>query len=66
MRAPFGMRDVPGCLARSEFEVVTHWQDQEAFDAWRQSDAFRHAHRLTESMEQVPSRLVQYAVVLGQ
>lgn len=27
-----------------EYQVCTTWQDKESFDAWVQSDSFRHAH----------------------
>ncbi|HVA44325.1 MAG TPA: antibiotic biosynthesis monooxygenase [Acidimicrobiales bacterium] len=30
---------------RSTWLVVTHWKDQESFDAWVASPAFAHGHR---------------------
>lgn len=68
-----GMRDVPGCagfeLWRSadgqEYQVVTRWNTQADFDNWRQSDAFRHAHRDTRGMEQIESKILQYDIVIG-
>jgi len=68
-----GMKDVPGCagfeLWRStdglQFEVVTRWRSQADFDAWRTSDAFRHAHSDTRGTEQVQSQLAVYEVVIG-
>ena len=46
------MAEVPGCLGfelwqgetAGEFQVVTRWRDRAAFDAWRESEAFRRAH----------------------
>ena len=69
-----GMAGVPGFVrfelwkspdGRS-FEVVTHWQGQADFDAWRNSEAFRHAHRDTGGTERVQSQLVTYEVILAR
>lgn len=68
-----GMKDVPGCarfeLWKSQdgrrFEVVTHWRSEADFEAWRNSDAFRHAHRDTSGTQQVQSRLLLYEVVVN-
>jgi heme-degrading monooxygenase HmoA len=46
------MAEVPGCLGfelwqrqgAGEFQVVTRWRDRRAFEAWRESEAFRRAH----------------------
>jgi heme-degrading monooxygenase HmoA len=68
-----GMKDVPGCLGfelwRSaggrEYEAVTRWRTREDFEAWRRSDAFRHAHRNTRGMEEIESSLIEYEVLIG-
>ncbi len=69
-----GMGGVPG-FVRFElwkspdghsFEVVTHWQSGADFDAWRTSDAFRHAHRDTGGTERVKSQLVTYDVLISR
>ena len=69
-----GMAGVAGCVrfelwkspdGRS-FEVVTHWRSQADFDAWRQSEQFRQAHRDTRGTERVQSQLATYEVVLSR
>jgi heme oxygenase (staphylobilin-producing) len=69
-----GMADVPGFVRLElwkgpddrSLEVVTHWRSRDDFDAWRTSDAFRHAHRDTRGTEQVKSQLVTYEVLLSR
>lgn len=66
-----GMERIPGCVrfefwrneVEGEYLVVTHWQDRAAFEAWTQSDAFRHAHRNTQSAEGGSSELAVYEVL---
>lgn len=69
-----GMKDVPGCVGfelwrgstePGEYDVVTHWRSQADYDAWRASDAFRHAHRDTSGMELNRSELLVYEVLIG-
>lgn len=68
-----GMVDVPGCVGfefwrgqnSSEYMVVTRWQDQASFDLWRQSDAFRHAHRHTSVSDGGMSAVSIYEVLRG-
>jgi heme oxygenase (staphylobilin-producing) len=68
------MQGVPGflrfeLLKRSEggeYLVVTHWESQEAFTAWRQSDASQRAHSGSNPHSPVTSQLETYEVVLAQ
>ena len=68
-----GMRDVPGCAGfelwrgedGTEYQAVTRWRARADFDNWRQSEAFRHAHRDTRGMSHVESELVVFEVALG-
>lgn len=66
-----GMKDVPGCLGfefwrnrnGGEYLVVTRWDSEESFHAWRQGDHFRHAHRDTSASAGASSELLVYEVV---
>ncbi|GAB6876491.1 antibiotic biosynthesis monooxygenase family protein [Thermaerobacter litoralis] len=72
-----GMKDVPGCLGfefwratgrageagRAEYLVVTRWASREAFEAWRQSAHFQHAHRHSGASAGARSELVIYEVL---
>lgn len=67
------MRSVPGCLGfelwrspdGSEYQAVTRWESREAFEGWRQSEAFRHAHRDTRAGEGVAAEVAEFEVVSG-
>ncbi|MBX5492766.1 MAG: antibiotic biosynthesis monooxygenase [Chloroflexi bacterium] len=69
-----GMAGVPGFISfqllrhtsEDEFLVVTTWQDEASFEAWRASDAFQRAHAETNPNSPVRSRLDTYRVVLAQ
>ena len=73
-RTSGGMADVPGCrgfqlLRRDgggEYLVLTIWEDQAAFEAWRASDAFQRAHSSTNPNSPVQSALETYDVVIEQ
>lgn len=69
------MKDVPGCLGfelwRSvdgdEYQVVTRWQQEADYDAWRNSEAFRQSHRGAGggNMSQINAKLIKYEIVVG-
>jgi heme-degrading monooxygenase HmoA len=46
--------------------VLTIWEDQAAFEAWRASDAFQRAHSSTNPNSPVQSALETYDVVIEQ
>ncbi|MFS8640722.1 MAG: antibiotic biosynthesis monooxygenase [Symbiobacteriaceae bacterium] len=66
-----GMKGVPGCLGfefwRSreggEYLVVTRWDSEESFRAWRESEHFRRAHRDTSASAGASSELLVYEVL---
>lgn len=66
-----GMRGVPGCLGfefwknqqDSEYLVVTRWESEDAFRAWRSSAHFQHAHRDTSASAGARSELLMYQVL---
>lgn len=66
-----GMKNVPGCLGfefwrnreGGEYLVVTRWDSEESFHAWRQSEHFRHAHRDTSASAGASSQLLIYEVL---
>ena len=69
-----GMKDVPGCLGfefwrneqGGEYLVVTRWESRAAFEAWRQSPHFQHAHRDTSASAGARSELRVYEVLRHQ
>lgn len=56
----------------SEFLVISRWRDRAAFDGWRSSDAFKHAHRGADPESRPPehrptnSEVRNYDVVLTE
>ena len=73
-RDPRSMSGVPGFVAfqllrntaESEFLVITTWQDEASFNAWRESDAFQRAHSQTNPNSPVKSRLDTYTLAVEQ
>ena len=49
-----------------EYLVVTRWQDQSSFEAWREGDAFQRSHGSTNPHSPVKSELGTYDVVLSR
>ncbi|MBI3964381.1 MAG: antibiotic biosynthesis monooxygenase [Chloroflexi bacterium] len=49
-----------------EYLVETTWDDQAAFETWRESDAFQRAHSGTNSKSPVTSSLDTYEIVSEQ
>ncbi|HEY8414867.1 MAG TPA: antibiotic biosynthesis monooxygenase [Thermaerobacter sp.] len=43
--------------------VVTRWDSEESFQAWRESEHFRHAHRDTSASAGASSELLVYEVL---
>ncbi|EKP95680.1 antibiotic biosynthesis monooxygenase family protein [Thermaerobacter subterraneus] len=52
-----------GAGGRSEYLVVTRWESREAFEAWRRSAHFQHAHRDTGASAGARSELAVYEVL---
>ncbi|PZN07431.1 MAG: antibiotic biosynthesis monooxygenase [Bacillota bacterium] len=48
---------------RTEYLVVTRWESREAFEAWRRSPHFQHAHRDTSASAGARSELMMYEVL---
>ncbi|QBS38162.1 antibiotic biosynthesis monooxygenase [Thermaerobacter sp. FW80] len=48
---------------RAEYLVVTRWASREAFEAWRRSPHFQHAHRDPSASAGARSELVMYEVL---
>ena len=73
-RDPRSMAGVPGFVAfqllkhqaGEEFLVITTWQDEASFQAWRDSDAFQRAHSQSNPNSPVKSQLDTYAVIVEQ
>lgn len=73
-RDPRSMSGVPGFVSfqllrsttESEYLVVTAWQDEASFTAWRESDAFQRAHSETNPNSPVKSQLDTYTLVVEQ
>ena len=65
------MQGVPGLLSfefwkengKNRYLVVTRWENEQYFHQWRQSEAFRRAHRDTSSSEGGTSELGVYQVL---
>lgn len=53
----------PDAEARTEYLVVTRWASRQAFEAWRNSTHFQHAHRNTAASAGARSELVVYEVL---
>jgi heme-degrading monooxygenase HmoA len=68
-----GMEGVAGLLSfellraqdGGEYLVVTRWEDQGSFEAWREGDAFQRAHATTNQQSPVKSELARYDVLLS-
>ncbi|ADU51541.1 Antibiotic biosynthesis monooxygenase [Thermaerobacter marianensis DSM 12885] len=52
-----------GQAERAEYLVVTRWESREAFEAWRRSPHFQHAHRNTSASAGARSELLVYEVL---
>ncbi|MBX6377435.1 MAG: antibiotic biosynthesis monooxygenase [Clostridia bacterium] len=65
------MEGVAGCRGfyflrrqgQEQYLVVTVWEDRAAFEAWRQSEAFRRAHTDTGASAGATSELELYDVL---
>jgi len=70
------LQSVPGFLTNEVlrplkgdcYVVLTHWRDRAAFEGWKESEAFRHAHaeRPPAAMFDGPSVLEIHEVILRE
>lgn len=69
------MDDVPGCLGfellrpeddRTTWLVVTRWENEESFEAWKSSQAFREGHSQKEGHRPVgtSSQIWNYSIAV--
>lgn len=61
--------EVAICTTFEEFDemsVVMYWESLDGFEAWRNSDAFKHAHKRPESGKEGESPMLGSQIVIAE